>query len=337
MTEPFRLEELELAKRNHGLPLEALRYPVTPPGLHFVLVHYDVPAIDPASWRLSIRGLVDHPRELSLEELEAMPAVEATVTLECAGNGRGRLEPRPFSMPWLEDGIGTARWKGTPLRPLLDGAGIRDEAVELVFSGPDRGFDGGTEQPYERSLTVREALESDALLAYEMNGAPLPREHGFPLRVVAPGKYGMKHPKWLTRVTLIGEEYFGYWQQRGWDQVAQVKTTSIIDVPVVGDVLAEGWVQVRGIAFAGDRGVSRVEVSTDGGRSWGDAALTPALSRWSWVLWQYDAFLREGGHVLLVRATDGEGATQEEQERPSLPDGASGYHRVRVRVTAAAG
>ena len=109
------------------------------------------------------------------------------MTLECAGNGRGRLHPRPFSMPWLEDGIGTARWQGTPLRPILEEAGVLDDAVEIVFSGPDRGFEGGTEQSFQRSLSVRAALEGEALVAYEMNGRPLPPQHGFPARLLVPG------------------------------------------------------------------------------------------------------------------------------------------------------
>src|SRR5436305_8113918 len=147
--EAVSLDELQLATRNHGMPLEALRYPVTPVGLHYLLIHYDVPAVDPGAWRLTVGGL-----ELTLDELRARPAVERTVTMECAGNGRARLEPRPVSQPWLLEAVGTARWAGTPLRPVLEEAGVGEGAVEILFTGIDRGIEGGIDQRYQRSLTV---------------------------------------------------------------------------------------------------------------------------------------------------------------------------------------
>ena len=182
---------LKQAKRNHGLPLEALRYPITPPGLHYLLTHYDVPAIDADAWRLSIGGLVERPRQLTLAELRSLTAVEHVVTMECAGNGRGRLADRPVSQPWFEDGVGTARWRGIPLAEILREAGIGDGALELVFTSGDRGIEFGHEQSYQRSLSVEEALGGDALVAYEMNGQPLLPQHGFPVRLLVPGWYGM--------------------------------------------------------------------------------------------------------------------------------------------------
>src|SRR5918997_613134 len=144
--EGIGLDELALATRNHGLPLEALRYDVTPPGLHYVLTHYDIPAVDPRTWRLEVGGAVERPLRLSLEELTARPAVTSRVLLECAGNGRARYEPRPVSQPWLLEAVGTAEWTGTPLAPLLAEAGITDGAVDVVFTGADHGleraFDG---------------------------------------------------------------------------------------------------------------------------------------------------------------------------------------------------
>src|SRR5688572_2063876 len=173
------LEELQLAARNHGMPLEALRHETTPVGLHYLLVHYDIPVVDPAAWRLTVGGRTERALELSLEDLRARDAVTAPVTMECAGNGRARLDPRPVSQPWLAEAIGTAEWTGTPLAPLLAEAGLLDDALEVVFTGLDRGVEGGAEQVYERSLTLADAQRDDVLLAYAMGGAPLPPQHGF--------------------------------------------------------------------------------------------------------------------------------------------------------------
>ena len=189
------IEELQLAARNHGMPLEALRYPVTPVGLHYLLTHYDIPFVEAAGWRLAVGGLVERPLSLSLDEIRSRPATEVTLTMECAGNGRAHFEPRPFSQPWLQEAVGTARWRGTPLRPLLEEAGIQDDAVEVVFTGLDRGLEGDVEQRFGRSLPVDLALTAEALLAYEINGVPLPPQHGFPLRLIVPGWYGMTNVK----------------------------------------------------------------------------------------------------------------------------------------------
>jgi DMSO/TMAO reductase YedYZ molybdopterin-dependent catalytic subunit len=192
------LDELALAARNHGLPLEALRYDLTPTGLHYLLVHYDIPAVDPATWELHIDGAVSNPLRLDLAALRERPRVTLPVTLECAGNGRARLSPRPVSQPWLVEAVGTAEWTGTPLAPLLAEAGLAPDAVDVVFTGADRGVERGVVQDYQRSLSTADARRDEVLLAYEMNGAPLPVQHGFPLRLVAPGWYGMAHVKCST-------------------------------------------------------------------------------------------------------------------------------------------
>jgi hypothetical protein len=172
------------------------------------------------------------------------------------------------------------------------------------------------------------------MLAYQMNGAPLPDKHGFPLRLLSPGKYGVKHPKWIIEILLLPDEKLGYWQLRGWTQEARMNTSVRIDVPsrdaAAGDILIEG------ISFAGDRGISRVEVSTDGGKNWSDAALQPPLGPYTWVLWQYDwKSARAGETVLVARATDGEGVLQTDGVTQPFPDGAASYHRVKIDVTAA--
>ena len=208
--EAISAEELQLAARNHGLPLEALRFDVTPPGLHYLLTHYDMPVLDPAGFRLVIDGLVDTPLTLDLETIRRRPRISLTVTMECAGNGRARLLPRPISQPWLVDAVGTARWTGTPLAPILREAGLRDDVVELVFTGADHGVERGVEQDYQRSLTVAECMREDVLLAYEMNDAPLPLQHGYPLRLVVPGWYGMAQVKWLTRISALDDPFDGF-------------------------------------------------------------------------------------------------------------------------------
>jgi sulfane dehydrogenase subunit SoxC len=209
-------DELRLAARNHAMPLEALRYPVTPVGLHYLLTHYDIPAVDPDDWRLEIGGSVERPLSLSLADLRARDAVTVPVTLECAGNGRARLEPRPLSQPWLTEAVGTAEWTAVPLAPLLADARLRDDAIELLFTGLDRGIEGGVEQLYERSLPRAEALGPDALLAYAINGRPLPPQHGAPLRLVIAGWYGMAHVKWLAAITALTEPFEGYQNKVGY-------------------------------------------------------------------------------------------------------------------------
>ncbi len=208
--EGIGLDELALASRNHAMPLEAMRYDVTPPGLHYVLVHYDIPMLDAHDWQLTVRGCVSSPITLDLETLRAMPRHTSRVTLECAGNGRALLSPRPVSQPWLTGAVGTADWTGARLADLLEAAGVTSDAVDVVFSGSDHGLERGTEDDYRRSLSLADATSPDVLLAYAMNDHPLPPQHGFPVRLVVPGWYGMTHVKWLRDIEVIDHEYDGY-------------------------------------------------------------------------------------------------------------------------------
>ncbi len=205
----FTRDEVGLALRNPGMPLEALRRPITPIGMHYVLIHFDVPDLDAAAFELVVDGLVRTPLSLTLDELRARPAVTMAVMMECAGSGRAHLAPRPVSAPWHDEAIGCAEWTGTPLRGVLEDAGLLDEAVELLFTGHDRGIDQGVEQDYQRSLTIEEAMGGDVLLAYAMNGEPLPASHGFPLRLVVPEWYGMASVKWLRSITAIARAVRG--------------------------------------------------------------------------------------------------------------------------------
>jgi Sulfite oxidase and related enzymes len=319
------IDELQLAQRNHGMHLEGLRYDVTPIGMHYLLIHFDVPEADEASWTLSIGGLVREPLELSMTELRARPSATFPVTMECAGNGRARLSPRPISQPWLTEAIGTAEWTGTPLRPLLEEAGLRDEVVELVFAGADRGIQGEVEQEYERSLTLDDAMGEDVILAYAMNRGPIPPQHGFPLRLLVPGWYGMTSVKWLTRITAVREPFEGFQQlayryrQQPEDDgtpVTRMDPRSLMIPPGIPDFMTRsrivdaGQHVLRGRAWSGWGPIERVEVSADGGASWEAAELGGAASPYAWRSWSFDWEARPGTAELCCRAADGVGNEQ---------------------------
>ena len=342
------VEELQLAARNHALPLEALRREITPVGLHYLLIHFDIPFVDETEWRLEIGGRVTTPLELGLDDLKARPARTVAVTLECAGNGRALLAPRALSQPWLMEAVGTAEWTGTPLAPLLEEAGLAPDAVEVVFTGLDRGVQGDVEHAYERSLPVAEALSDDLLLAYEINGQPLPPQHGFPLRLVVPGWYGMAHVKWLRSITVVDEPFRG-WQQdvayhlRESDDeqgrpVTRILPRSLMAPPGIPEflsrsrILAAGSCRLEGRAWSGWGRVERVEVSGDGGQTWADATLGDAPSEFAWRGWSFDWNAEPGAHELVCRATDAAGNTQ-----PLSPewnyDGFCNNAVQRVRVT----
>ena len=320
-------DELRLAARNHGLPLETLRHPITPVGLHYLLVHYDIPDVDGATWRLQIDGAVQRPLTLSLDELRARgDSVTKTVTLECAGNGRALLEPRPLSQPWLTEAVGTAEWTGVPLAALLSEAVLRGDAVEILFTGQDRGLEGGIEQRYQRSLPVAEALGPDAILADAMNGAPLPPQHGFPVRLVVAGWYGMAHVKWLGAITALTEPFDGYQQSVGYrmysadgeagEPVTRMVPRSLTVPPGIPDFFTRtrtvdaGPCRLTGRAWSGWAEITRVEVSVDGGATWADAQLDEPIGERAWRGWSFAWDALPGEHVISSRATDGAGNVQ---------------------------
>jgi sulfane dehydrogenase subunit SoxC len=320
-------DELQLAVRNHSMPLEALRYDITPLGLHYLLIHFDIPMLDPASYALNVGGHVRTPLRLPLDEVMARPATTAAVTLECAGNGRARLSPRPVSQPWLGEAVGNAEWTGTPLRQILEQAGVRDGAVEVVFTGHDRGVQGGVAQLYERSLTVADALHDEVLLAYAINGRPLPPQHGFPLRLIVPGWYGMAHVKWLRSITVTDRPFAGYqqaikYQVRTTDgdvgaPVRRIRPRALMIPPGAPEFMSrtrfvEPSIQViEGRAWSGQAPVVAVDFSHDGGRSWAAASLQEATSPYGWRRWtcRWDA-TRPGEYELCVRASDAAGNVQ---------------------------
>jgi sulfane dehydrogenase subunit SoxC len=323
--EGISADELRLAARNHGMPLESLHWDITPPGLHYLLIHYDIPAIDATTFELVIDGLVGSPLSLDLDAIRSRPKVTAVVTLECAGNGRARLLPRPVSQPWLTEAVGTARWSGTPLLGLLQEAGIAEEAVDVVFTGADHGIERGLEQDYQRSLPVAEALGEDVLLAYEMNGVPLPPQHGAPLRLVVPGWYGMAHVKWLRRITVVPEPFDGF-QMRAYrlrdapDEpgvpLTRIEPRALLVPPGFPDfmsrrrVLRSGTVMIEGRAWSGWARITMVQVSLDGGDSWEVADLEQVLDSHGWAHWTWRWQAEPGSYVLSARATDASGRTQ---------------------------
>ena len=324
--EDVSLEELQLATRNHGMPLEALRYDVTPIGLHYVLVHYDIPAIDPSTWRLEVTGHVDREVTLDLRALRAMPRRTVRVTMECAGNGRARLMPRPVSQPWVNEAVGTAEWTGVPLAAVLHKAGVRAGAVDVAFTGADHGIERGVEQDYARGLGLPDAEAPDVLLADEMNGASLPPQHGAPVRLIAPGWYGMAHVKWLRRITVLDTPFTGfqnvtaYRLKQGDDPgvpVTRIAPRALMAPPGFPDfmsrirVVDRGRHTLHGRAWSGWAPIGRVEVTTDGGASWNDATLGPDAGRWAWRTWTFEWTADDtGGTELWCRARDQLGQLQ---------------------------
>jgi DMSO/TMAO reductase YedYZ molybdopterin-dependent catalytic subunit len=344
----YAREELALAYRNSALPLEALAYEITPIGLHYTLTHYDIPRLDPASFRLAVGGRVARPLTLTLEDIRRFPARAQRVTLECAGNGRGLMSPRSASMPWLYEAVGTAEWTGTPLRHVLDRAGMAADAVDVAFLGADRGFHRGTEHDYGRSLKPAAALADEVLLAYAMNGAPLAPQHGYPLRLVVPGWFGMASVKWLTRIEVLAEAYDGPEQVVGYHYrshrddpgtpVTFLKVKSLMLPPGIPDwytrcrLVDRGTVRLTGRAWSGaGTPVTRVEVGVDG--TWHEADLEPQAHRHAWQSWRYDWTAAPGDYELACRATDAAGA-QQPAEPPWNTDGMgnNAYQRLRVTV-----
>jgi DMSO/TMAO reductase YedYZ molybdopterin-dependent catalytic subunit len=285
-----------------------------------------VPEVDVNSWNLLIKGMVGTPLKLSYEEIKSMPAIEEFVTLECISNKIGG------------DLIGTALWKGIRLKDILEKAKILPGVKYIVFRCSD-GYDVG--------IPLNKGLMNETILAYEMNLAPLTSKHGFPIRAIVPGLYGMMNPKWITEIELVDKVYEGYWQRNGWSNIAEYNTGSSIVIPGQAPIrnrfrnLDENFtnnsssankrVPIAGIAFGGDKGISKVEVSTDGGITWKTAKIKEPLSRYTWILWT-TGFIPEKveNYKVIVRATDKNGEVQSSELNNPFPDGATGYHTISV-------
>ncbi len=343
--------ELRLATRNHGTPLEALTYDITPIGLHYLLIHYDVPRADGAAWRLEVDGAVERPLSLALDDVMRRPAVTSAVTFECAGNGRSLLDPRPISQPWGLEAVGTGAWTGTPLAGLLAEAGVGEHAVEVLFTAIDRGVEGDEEQAYQRSLPLADALGDGVLLAWGMNGGPLPPQHGYPLRLVVPGWYGMTNVKWLSRITVLDEPFTGYQNTHGYrlrqdpdDEgvaVARMVVRALMVPPGIPEFATRRRFAklapqtIEGRAWSGSGPIEAVDVSSDGGTTWEPAALDPPAGPHAWRRWTFDWRPQAAGeYELCCRATDAAGHRQP----TTAPWNLGGYsnnavQRVSVTVT----
>lgn len=302
---------------NAETPLEALADARTPTGSFFVRNNHPAPELPAATHRIAVEGAVEAPFTLRLAELAQGPLSELTVTLECAGNGRTLMAPLPEGEPWGKGALGTAVWKGVPLSLVLGRARLRPEVLEVLVEGAD----GEGSKRFARSLPVSKALHPDTLLALEMNGAPLTREHGAPVRLIVPGWYGMAHVKWVRRIEALTRPFTGYYQREryiydvGDDQapepVTRMRVKSLISTPASGTRVAPGRVVVQGLAWSGERRVVQVEVAVDGGETWKPATLLETSKPSAWVRWAFtweDAV--PGRHTLRARATDEAGETQ---------------------------
>lgn len=287
-------------------------FPEVTPNEDFYVQSYDGhPDVNVKDWKMVVDGMVSNPYSISYDQLLAMPSKKEYVTLICIGNDVGG------------DAVGNALWTGIPLKDLLEKAGVKAGVKKVVFHADDN---------YVDSVTLDSAMRPFNMLAYRMNDKPLPKEHGYPARILVPGIYGMKNAKWLRRIELVDYDFKGYWEKKGWSDTAFIKTTSKFHEPMDGDSV-KGGMLIQGMAFASVRGISKVELSFDDKKTWIEARLKKPLSPYAWTFWEYDWKPKKTGkHSLTVRSYDGEGRLQEEKEGGVSPDGPTGLHTVNVKV-----
>lgn len=335
---------------NSETPLDSVRSWVTPNRLFFVRNHFNMPVIDLADWRLRVEGRVERPAVWTWDELTALPERTVFATVECAGNGRSFLQPRAQGVQWGAGAIGHAEWTGVPLRLVLERAGLRPGALEVLVEGSDHGSeaDHPEEMYFARGLPLAKALHPDTLLAVRMNGELLEPSHGYPLRLFVPGWYGVASVKWVRRIAVLDRVFQGYFQTTKYTVrrrtpegtamvvVGPLAVKSEILRPRPDEVLGIGTNRVFGVAWAGEEAVARVEVSTDGGRVWNLAEMIGPRARYSWSLWEYLWEVAEpGAYTLLARATATDGQVQ--PLRPEPLNGGYLIHHSRptpVRVEA---
>jgi len=259
------------------------------------------------SYVLAVDGLVERPLTMSMNDLKTLPKVEQYATLACISNPVGG------------DLIGTTLFTGARLKDVLEKAGLNSSVIDIKFTCVDG---------YSESLPIDSAMDPRTLLCYAMGNQPLTRQHGAPLRLYTPDRFGMKNPKWIIKIEAVDEDYLGYWEQRGWSEQAWVQTTAVVDA---ADPENSKETQVGGIAFAGARGISRVEISPDGG-PWQPVELNRPLSPLTWVLWRTSLNMAPGTHTLTVRAIDGQGQVQTSTASSTHPSGATGYYMKTIQV-----
>ena len=315
---------------NLETPLGQVDSYVTPTELFYIRSHFSAPALEEGSYRLRVGGAVKNALSLSLEQLRKLPSATRTVTLECAGNGRVFLVPQVSGAQWELGAVGNAEWTGVPLHVLLERAGLDDDACEIVLEGADRGTPNHNPIPpepisYARSLPRAKAMKEEVLIAYEMNGRDLPLNHGYPVRAIVPGHYGMASVKWLTRIEAVREPFRGYWQTTDyayWARssgnpvrrpLAEMQVKSEIIRPRVYETLAPNEkYTIAGMAWAGETEVTGISVSTDGGVSWSEGEFVDPPRRHAWRRWTFDWVTPEqsGPYTLMSRATAADGSVQ---------------------------
>ena len=290
--------------------------PVTPTDKWYVVTKNLIdPYVDQSAWRLQVSGLVEESKIYDFQALMALPSITQESSMECISNGVG------YHL------LSNARWKGVRLSELIAASRMKPGVVQVVLHGAD-GF--------THTMSLEKAMETSTLVAFEMNGEPLRQRHGAPARVVVPSSYGEMNVKWLTRVSLVNHDEKGYYEQQGWNPDV-VHTMSRIDFPKAAPVSLSQMptVRVQGVAFAGIRGISTVEMTVDGGRSWAPVTIDYGPAKTAWTLWHSDWQPgNPGDYVVMVRARDGSGDLQTAMRQRTAPAGATGYHDVKVRVTA---
>jgi len=320
---------------------------VMPNDRFYLRNHFDIPTLDAEQYRLSVRGLVERPLDLSLSELRNLPSESSVVTLECAGNGRSLFDPLPPGEPWGLGAASTAEWTGVPLIEVLDGAGVQPGATQIIFRGADSGRVPDLDSPihFERSLAFDQIRGSGALLAYAMNGEPLSPPHGYPLRLVMPNWYAVTSVKWLTDIIVGDQPSDGFYQaNRYWyewvrdgreerEPVTLLNVRALITAPASGMRLPRGDTAIRGVAWSGAAEIARVDVSLNGGQ-WQEARLIGEPRRGAWQWWELLTSLDQAGPLVVrARATDMAGRTQPDQaEWNRLGYGNNSVHVVEVNV-----
>lgn len=321
---------------NLEFPFPTLDNLITPSNQFYIRGHFHIPELDASSWRLIITGDVKQEVSLTYDELRKLPSKKIMATLECAGNGRANLAPKVKGLLWEQGGIGNAEWTGVPLSVLLDKAGIKPGTIEIILEGADKGE--VTEEPkspgeihFARSLPLVKARQEEVLIAYQMNGKDLTAAHGFPVRAIIPGWYGMASVKWLTKITATSTPFKGYWQTLEyayWKRqdglptltaVTEVEVKAEIARPALHEAVPIGKpYRVYGAAWCGESEVTKVEISMDEGKSWQLAKLLENPVPHAWRLWEFNWQVpgHAGKQKLVVRATDKKGNTQPETHDP---------------------
>ncbi len=320
---------------DYEMPLEGFLQAITPIDLFYVRSHHYTPQVDEEAFTLKVNGEVGTALTLSMRELKRMPRVELVGVMECAGNGRGFYSPRVPGLQWTYGSVGNARWAGVRLADVLKKAGIKSSAKHILFDGADVPV--GTMPKFQRTVPVAKALDPDTMLAFEMNGQPLPQSHGAPLRAVIPGWGGDCWVKWLTGITVLDKEFDGFFMKTGYRHpgkgvtpgsavdpaqmkpVESVRVKSVIATPRDNIIMPQGQSRIAGAAWSGEVPLAKVEVSTDGGRSWNAARLTSSNGRWGWQTWDYSWGATPGSYKIMARATDANGYSQpaEQEWNPS--------------------